>query len=71
MNKIKIDEDAKWQIFDIIPPTFGFALDASKEPCDTREIAEEKLNKALKSKPHRVCTILPVYRHREMKKDII
>jgi len=48
MNKIKIDVDAKWQIFDIIPTTFGFSLDASKEPCDTREIAEEKLNKALK-----------------------
>jgi len=61
MKKIKIDEDAKWQIFDIIPTTFGFSLNATRGPCDSREIAEEKLNKALKSKPHRVCTILPVY----------
>jgi len=61
MKKIKIDKDAKWQIFDIIPTTFGFSLSATRGPCNSREIAEEKLNKALKSKPHRVCTVLPVY----------
>ena len=61
MEKIRIDEDAKWQIFDITPTTFGFTLNATRGPCDTREIAEEKLNKALNSKPQRVCTVLPVY----------
>ena len=61
MKKIKIDEDAKWQIFDIIPTSFGFSLTATRGPCDSREMAEEKLNKALKSKPNRICTVLPVY----------
>ena len=61
MKKIKIDEDAKWQIFDIIPTSFGFSLSATRGPCDTKEIAEEKLNKALESKPNRVCTVLPIF----------
>jgi len=46
---------------DFGPTDFGFSLNATRGPCDSREIAEEKLNKALESKPNRVCTVLPVY----------